>query len=147
MWFLTLSINYINIIANVFSEVVSKKEKNHCLPRKIFSKLNLTIFRPENILFFLKILKAHQWQQMAVAPQTIPYPCGVSSQAKNDPQSLLISPYYLPQPTLWALGVLLFLFSSRITRPMSPVASFSCCLRGFASHSSLFFSILQEKPY
>lgn len=66
------------------------KQKENCLPRKIFSKFNLTIFIPKDISVFRKVLKAHQWQQMILAGkatrQVIPYPHGASSQAQNNLQ-------------------------------------------------------------
>lgn len=69
------------------------KQKENCLPRKIFSKFNLTVFIPEDITFFRKVLKAHPWQQMILAGeaarQVIPCPHGASSQAQNNPQSPL----------------------------------------------------------
>lgn len=43
MWFLTLSIKYINIIANVFSEVVSKKKKS------LFTQENIQQAQPHHL--------------------------------------------------------------------------------------------------
>lgn len=91
MWFLSLSINYINIVGDVFSELVSSKKTVY--PGK-YSASSISLSSYQRISHFSRRFQKHtsasRWFWLEKLPDRwSPYPHGASSQAQNNLQNPL----------------------------------------------------------